>query len=122
MAVEDSYKKYNIKGIWNMKNIMKSVELEMNLKEMDKDIKDLKSKIDIQLTVIDIKYADKLRDKELINELEDTMFKLLVQANKLKDIEHEAIKNDDLEVYWKVEQKISHVVETMEYIRTTYMF
>lgn len=105
-----------------MKNIMKSVELEMNLKEMDKDIKDLKSKIDIQLTVIDIKYADKLRDKELINELEDTMFKLLVQANKLKDIEHEAIKNDDLEVYWKVEQKISHVVETMEYIRTTYMF
>lgn len=105
-----------------MKNIMKSVELEMNLKEMGKDIKDLKSKIDIQLTVIDIKYADKLRDEELINELEDTMFKLLVQANKLKDIEHEAIKNDDLEVYWKAEQKISHVVETMEYIRTTYMF
>ena len=105
-----------------MKNIMKSVELEMNLKEMDKDIKDLKSKIDVQLTVIDIKYADKLRDELMIKELEETMFKLLVQANKLKDIEHEAIKNDDLEVYWKAEQKISHVVETMEYIRTTYMF
>ena len=94
MVVEDSYK-----------NIMKSVELEMNLKEMDKDIKDLKSKIDVQLTVIDIKYADKLRDELMIKELEETMFKLLVQANKLKDIEHEAIKNDDLEVYWKAEQK-----------------
>ena len=105
-----------------MKNIMKSVELEMNLKEMDKEIKELNSKIDIQLTVIDIKYADKLRDKELLNELEDTMFKLLVQANKLKDIEHQAIKNDDLEVYWKAEQKIANVVGTMEYIRTTYMF
>ena len=105
-----------------MKNIMKSVELEMNLKEMDKEIKDLKSKIDVQLTVIDIKYADKLRDELMIKELDETMFKLLVQANKLKDIEHEAIKNDDLEVYWKAEQKISHVVETMEYIRTTYMF
>ena len=105
-----------------MKNIMTSVELEMQLRNMDKDIKDLKSKIDIQLTVIDIKYADKLKDEVLIKELEETMLKLIVQANKLKDIEHKAIKNDDLEVYWKAEQKISHVIETMEYIRTTYMF
>ena len=105
-----------------MKNIMKSVEIEINLKQMDNEIKELMSKIDIQLTFIDIKYEDKLRDMELIQELTITMDKLLVLANRIKDLEFQAIKNDDLEVYWKCEQRIANVVSTMEYIRTKYMF
>ena len=105
-----------------MKNIMKSVELEMNLKQLDKEINEYKTKVDIQLAFIDAKYKDILRDKELINELTVTMDMLLIQANKIKDIEHQAIKIDDYELYWKCEQKIANVIETMEYIRTTYMF
>jgi hypothetical protein len=105
-----------------MKNIMKSVEIEMNLKHIDNEIKELMNKIDIQLTFIDIKYKDRLRDKELIDETTIMMDKLLVMANRVKDLEFQAIKNDDLEVYWKCEQRIAHVVETMEYIRNKYMF
>ena len=101
---------------------MKSVELEMNLKQLDKEINEYKTKVDIQLAFIDAKYKDILRDTELINELTVTMDTLLIQANKIKDIEHQAIKIDDYELYWKCEQKIANVIETMEYIRTTYMF
>ena len=105
-----------------MKNIMKSVEIEINLKQMDKEIKDLMNKIDVQLTFIDIKYEDKLRDEDLIQETTVMMDKLLVMANRVKDLEFEAIKINDYELYWKCEQKIAKVIETMEYIRTTYMF
>lgn len=105
-----------------MKNIMKSVELEMNLNKLDNEIKEYKTKVDIQLTVIDIKYkGDRLRDMDLIKELTATMDNLLIQANKIKDIEFQAIKINDYELYWKCEQKIANVIETMEYIRTTYM-
>lgn len=106
-----------------MKNIMKSVELEMNLNKLDNEIKEYKTKVDIQLAVIDINYkGDRLRDMDLIKELTVTMDKLLIQANKIKDIECQAIKINDYELYWKCEQKISKVIETMEYIRNTYMF
>ena len=106
-----------------MKNIMKSVELEMNLKQLDNEIKEYKTKVDIQLAVIDINYkGDRLRDMDLIKELTVTMDNLLIQANKIKDIEFQAIKINDYELYWKCEQKIAKVIETMEYIRTTYMF
>lgn len=104
-----------------MKNIMTSVEIEMNLKCVDNEIKDLMNKIDVQLTFIDIKYKNRLRDKELLDETTILMNKLLVVANRLKDLEFQSIKNDDLEVYWKCEQRIAHVVETMEYIRNKYM-
>lgn len=105
-----------------MKNIMTSVEIEMNLKQIDNEIKDLMNKIDVQLTFIDIKYKNRLRDKELLDETTIMMNKLLVVANRLKDLEFQSIKNDDLEVYWKCEQRLAHVVETMEYIRNKYMF
>lgn len=104
-----------------MKNIMTSVEIEMNLKQIDNEIKDLMNKIDVQLTFIDIKYKNRLRDKELLDETTIMMNKLLVVANRLKDLEFQSIKNDDLEVYWKCEQRLAHVVETMEYIRNKYM-
>ena len=104
-----------------MKNIMTSVEIEMNLKQIDNEIKDLMNKIDVQLTFIDIKYKNRLIDKELLDETTIMMNKLLVVANRLKDLEFQSIKNDDLEVYWKCEQRIAHVVETMEYIRNKYM-
>ena len=105
-----------------MKNIMTSVEIEMNLKQIDNEIKDLMNKIDVQLTFIDIKYKNRLRDKELLDETTIMMNKLLVVANRLKDLEFQSIKNDDLEVYWKCEQSIGKLVNMMEYIRNEYMF
>lgn len=104
-----------------MKNIMKSAQLECELLTIGKEIKELMNIIDIQLTIIDIKYKDRLRDKKLIDETTIMMNELLVMGNRVKDLEFQAIKNDDLEVYWKCEQRISHVVETMEYIRNKYM-
>ena len=105
-----------------MKNIMKSVELEIQLRNMDKDIQTLLTNIELSLIVINVNYKDKLRDEKLIRKMESIMSELLVRANILKDIEHQAIKINDMEIYWKTEQKIAKIIETMEYIRTTYMF
>lgn len=105
-----------------MMNIMKSVELEMQLRNMDKDIQSLLSSIELTIIVTDVNYKDKLRDEKLLRKMESIMSDLLTRVNKLKDIEHQAIKINDMEIYWKAEQKIAKLIEVMEYIRTTYMF
>ena len=105
-----------------MMNIMKSVELEIQLRNMDKDIQSLLSSIELTIIVTDVNYKDKLRDEKLLRKMESIMSDLLIRVNKLKDIEHQAIKINDMEIYWKAEQKIAKLIEVMEYIRTTYMF
>ena len=90
-----------------MKNIMKSVELEMNMREMDKVMDSTVNKIDIQLVFIEAKYAgNTLRDMNLINDVTSLMNKLYVLTTEYKDIEHQAIKIDDMELYFKCEARV----------------
>lgn len=106
-----------------MKNIMEAVELEMKVKELDKEITKRLLETDVKTVFIDIKYAgDKLRDMEMIKELEDVMAVLLKLVNKLKDIEMRAIKINDMTIYFKCENRIAKLVNAMEYIRNKYMY
>ena len=105
-----------------MKNIMKSAQLECELLSLGKEIENFIYKTELYMEIIDMKYKNRLRDKELIDETTIMMNKLLVMVNRVKDLEFQAIKNDDLEVYWKCEQRIAHIVETIGYIRNKYMF
>ena len=106
-----------------MKNIMEAVELEMKVKELDKEITKRLLETYVKTVFIDIKYAgDKLRDMEMIKELEDVMAVLLKLVNKLKDIEMRAIKINDMTIYFKCENRIAKLVNAMEYIRNKYMY
>ena len=104
-------------------NVMKSVELEMNIKDLDKDIDKAITEVDIQTTFIDAKYSgDKLRDIELINNIDKEMLKLTRLVNRLKDIEMEAIKIDDTTTYFKCENRIAKLINIMEVLRNKYLF
>ena len=106
-----------------MKNLMEAVELEMKVKELDKEITKRLLETDVKTVFIDIKYAgDKLRDMEMIKELEDVMAVLLKLVNKLKDIELRAIKINDMTIYFKCENRIAKLINAMEYIRNKYMY
>lgn len=107
----------------NVTNLIEAVELEIAIKELDEVINKELLDVDIHLTFIDAKYAgDKLRDLEMVRDLEDRMTILYKLVMKLKDIEMKAIKIDNLEIYWKCEKRIAKLIEAMEYIRNEYMF
>lgn len=106
----------------NINNLMEAVNLEIAIKDLDKFMDKALNELDVHLIFIDVKYAgDKLRDMELINDLHDWMDKLLRIVNKFKDIEFNAIKINDLEIYWKCEKRICKLVEAMEHVRHKYM-
>ena len=107
----------------NMNNLMEAVNLEIAIKDLDKNMDKVLNDLDIHLVFMEAKYAgDKLRDMELINNLHDWMNRLLKLVNKFKDIEFNAIKINDLEIYWKCEKRIVKLVEAMEHVRNEYMF
>ena len=107
----------------NINNLMEAVNLEMAIKDLDEFMDKMLNDLYMHLVFIEAKYAgDKLRDMELINDLHDWMNRLLKLVNKFKDIEFNAIKINDLEIYWKCEKRIAKIVEAMEYVRNEYMF
>lgn len=107
----------------NVTNLIEAVNLEIAIKDLDKFMDKLLNDLGIHLVFIEAKYAgDELRDMELINDLHDWMNRLLKLVNKFKDIEFNAIKINDLEIYWKCEKRITKIVEVMEYVRNKYMF
>lgn len=106
----------------NMNNLMEAVNLEMDIKGLDKFMDKMLNELDIHLVFIEAKYAgDKLRDTELVNDLHDWMTRLLKLVNNYKDIEFNAIKINDMGIYFKCENRICKLVEVMEHVRNKYM-
>ena len=107
----------------NVTNLIEAVNLEIAIKDLDKFMDKLLNDLDIHLVFIEAKYAgDKLRDMELVNDLHDWMNRLLRLINKFKDIEFNAIKINNMEIYFKCEKRICKLVEVMEHVRNEYMF
>lgn len=104
------------------KNIMKSVELEINIKDLDKEIDKAITEVDIQTIFVDAKYSgDKLRDMDLMTTIVEEMVKLTKLINRLKDIELEAIKINDNTIYFKCEDRIVKLINIMEALRSKYL-
>lgn len=106
----------------NVINIMEAVNLEMSIKDLDKFMDRLLNELDIHLVFIEAKYAgNRLRDMELIHDLQDWMYKLLGLTDKFRDIEFNAIKINDMEIYFKCEKRICKLIEAMEHLRNGYL-
>lgn len=107
----------------NINNMMEAVNLEMAIKDLDKFMDKTLNDLDIHLVFIEAKYAgNRLRDMELVHDLQGWMNKILRVINKFKDIEFNAIKINDMEIYFKCEKRICKLVEVMEHVRNEYMF
>lgn len=103
-------------------NIMEAVNLEMNIKDLDKFMDRTLNELDIHLVFIEVKYTgNRLRDMELVHDLQDWMNKILRLIYKFKDIEFNAIRINDMEIYFKCEKRICKLIEVMEHVRNEYM-
>lgn len=107
--------------MYELNNILALV-IENDLKELDIVIDELLQHIDIKLTFIDAKYAgDKLRDMNLINEINEEMRKLTKIVESIKSIEVSAIEINNMVLYTKCESRISKIINMMEYIKSKYL-
>lgn len=103
-------------------NVMEAVTLEIEIKSIDVKIEETIKDLRRYLACVDIAYAgDALRDIELINSLNSWMTKLYTLTTELKDIEYKAIKIQDMEIYFKCEQRICNLIQDMEYISNKYI-
>ena len=106
----------------NAINIMEAVNLEMSIKDLDKFMDKMLHELDIHLVFIEVKYTgNRLRDTELIHDLQNWMNKLLKLIDRFKDIEFNAIRINDMEIYFKCEKRICKLIEVMEHVRNEYM-
>ena len=109
-----------MKNIDDINKIMKAVELEMKLKETKKEADAVMMMNDVYMIHIDKKYEGKLRDIELIKEVQRRMTELTKIITSFKDIEHQAIVIKDMDIYWKCEAKIAKMINQMEIMRNKY--
>lgn len=101
-------------------NIMKAVELEMELKKVSQRIELTLVLNEAWMEFIDKEYENKLRDLELLKKSRAKMTELLVLATAVKDIEHQAIVIKDMDLYWKCSAKEAKIINQMELIRNKY--
>lgn len=104
----------------DMNNIMKAVELEMELKQISQSVDTRILLNDAYMEYVDKAYENKLRDLELVENIRRKMTDLVILITKLKDIEHQAIVIKDMELYWKCENKIAKMINQMELMRSKY--
>lgn len=104
----------------DMNNIMKAVELEMELKQISQSVDTRILLNDAYMEYVDKAYENKLRDLELVENIRRKMTDLVILITKLKDIEHQAIVIKDMELYWKCENKITKMINQMELMRSKY--
>lgn len=106
----------------NLMNVMEAVTLEIEIKSIDVKIEETIKDLRRYLACVDIVYAgDTLRDMGLINGLNEWMTKIYILTTELKDIEYKAVKIQDMEIYFKCEQRICNLIQDMEYISNKYM-
>lgn len=101
-------------------NIMKAVELEMELKKLSQRIEIALVLNEAWMEFTDKEYENKLRDLKLLEKARAKLTDLLILATAVKDIEHQAIVIKDMELYWKCSAKEAKIINQMELIRSKY--
>jgi hypothetical protein len=102
-------------------NQIKSAQNEIELIKLSKTIENEINKNELFMEFIDLKYRDKLRDIELINNVKEKSNKLLLLINEVNKIEVQAIKIKDTELMMKCECKKTKLINLMEYMHNKYL-
>lgn len=101
-------------------NIMKAVELEMELKKLSQRIETTLVLNEAWMEFTDKEYENKLRDLKLLQKARSKMTDLVILTTAVKDIEHQAIVIKDMDLYWKCSAKEAKLIMQMELIRNKY--
>lgn len=104
----------------DMNNIMKAVDLEMQLTQISQRIEITLLVNEAWMEFTDKEYKNKLRDLELLKKARSKMTDLVILITELKDIEQQAIDIKDMDLYWKCENKKAKMINQMVLIRDKY--
>lgn len=94
---------------------------EMKIDLVDIDTVKLLDRIDIYTTIVDEKYKDKLRDKQLIDAIESYNDELTKLINRINDIEVHAIKNKQEDLMFICESRKATLINLMIYLQEKYL-
>ena len=94
---------------------------EMKIDLVDIDTIKLLDRIDIYTTIVDEKYKDKLRDKQLIDAIESYNDELTKLINRINDIEVHAIKNKQEDLMFICESRKATLINLMIYLQEKYL-
>jgi GTPase involved in cell partitioning and DNA repair len=108
-----------------MKNyLVKELLNEMNeyqLELIDRDTVALLEKIDIYTSIVDAKYEDKLRDKELIDSIKAYNNDIKNLIDRINSIEVDSIKNKNEQLMFTCESKKATLINLMIYLQNKYL-
>ena len=102
-------------------NLMKSVELERELRITSEEVSDVLCKIQAYTTCLELMYRNKEKDEDFIADMQMKQATLLRLINKLNDIAMQAMAINEQSIVFRCEDIKCQVRDTMETVRNLYM-
>lgn len=105
----------------NPENLMKSVELERELRTASKEVDDVLCRIQAYTTCLELMYKNKEKNEDFIADMQMKQAILLRLVNRLNDIAMQAMAINEQSIVFRCEDIKCQVRDTMEYVRNLYM-
>ena len=105
----------------NPENLMKSVELERELRITSEEVNDTLIKISLYVGCIEKFYENKEKNEDFIADMQMRQATLLRLVNRLNDIAMQAMAINEQSIVFRCEDVKRQVRDTMETVRNLYM-
>ena len=105
----------------NPENLMKSVELERELRITSEEVNDTLIKISLYVGCIEKFYENKEKNEDFIADMQMRQATLLRLVNRLNDIAMQAMAINEQSIVFRCEDIKRQVRDTMETVRNLYM-
>lgn len=94
---------------------------EMKIDLVDIDTVKLLDRIDIYTTIVDEKYKDKLRDKQLIDAIESYNNEIKELIDRINKLEAETIRYKQEDLMFTCESRKATLINLMMYLQEKYL-
>lgn len=94
---------------------------EMKIDLVDIDTVKLLDRIDIYTTIVDEKYKDKLRDKQLIDAIESYNNEIKELIDRINKLETEVIRYEQEDLMFICENRKATLINLMIYLQEKYL-
>ncbi len=101
-------------------NTLKAAQLESELLLLGKEIENFISKTELYMEIIDVKYEDKLRDLQLMNDVKSKQDEMVTLINKINVIELKSVPLKDDTFMLKCECKKAKLINLMMCMQSKY--